>query len=98
MEDTYTLDMPHEINNQFLGEIDRGLLSKIIPYNFKLLGVSDFGDITIPPEKMAEYLIQLNTLIDNLDNVITYCPLPKTIWGFDGRMFEGYICVNLPHF
>lgn len=82
--------MPHEINNQFLGTISRMSHNKQIPYNFTLLGVSDFGNVIIPSYKLDEYILQLDTLKDNLDDVLKYHPLPKTIWGFDLRRFENY--------
>lgn len=87
----YIVLMPHEINNQFLGDLAILSQDKKIPYNFNLLGVSDFGDVIIPYEKLDDYLLQLETLINNLDDVIKYHPLPNTIWGFDERMFDNFV-------
>jgi hypothetical protein len=60
-DDGYTLLMPHEINNQFLGDLSILTQDKKIPYQFNLLGVSDFGDVIIPYIKINEYLSQLDT-------------------------------------
>ena len=83
--------IPHEINNQFLGAIDRLSINKKVPYDFSLLGLADFGDVKIDFEQVDKYLLQLSVLEKNIADIIKYCPLPKSIWGFDRRMYPNFI-------
>lgn len=54
--------IPHEINNQFLGRIQRLSIEGKIPYDLSLVGLYDFGDVKIDILEINKYIDQLNCL------------------------------------
>lgn len=109
----WTISIPHEVNNQFLWDVDRAsksvkndlsenktlngflepfrfMLEKKIPYDI-FVGLSDFWDVTIPPERLDEYIWYYRLLKEHLDEIAKIIPLPETIGDFDGWYDKWYV-------
>ncbi len=86
----YIVILPHEINNEFLGNAGRAARAWKISGVHDVPSFWDFGNVEFPPEKLDQLFHDFDTLEKNLDEITKIVPLPKMVWCFDGILFVGY--------
>ena len=71
--------LPHEINNEFLFNLDQYTKKNPTSWWYLEVWASDFGSIEFPPDKLDKLYHDFDILEKHLDEIIKIVPLPKVI-------------------
>jgi len=85
--------LSHEINNEFLFDLDQYTKNNIIKWWHLDIWLSDFNDVEFPLEKLDKLYNDFDILEKNIDEIIWMIPLPKKIWGFDWYYWDWYVSI-----
>jgi hypothetical protein len=82
-KNTWSILMPHEINNEFLWNVWRAARDWKINWVYSFPFFWDFARVDFSPDKLDTLYDDYEILEQNLDAIIQIVPLPKEIWQFD---------------
>lgn len=86
----WSIQIPHEINNEFLWNARKAAESWKIKWIKYLPSFSDFWIVEFPVEKLDKLYEDFDTLEKNLNEIVEIVPLPKVVGTFDGMLYVWY--------
>lgn len=86
----YIVILPHEINNEFLFDVDQYTKNHTTEWGHLDIWASDFWSVEFPLEKLDKLYNDFEVLENNLDEITKIVPLPEKVWNFDWMFYAWY--------